>query len=315
MRNMKKIISFFVGSSVVAAVLLACTIPMFLQNKEDVFWNSYQRSLQYKYDCLMNANDPKIIIVSGSSGAFGIDTEQLQDATGYKVVNISVMANLGPEYMCQMALANLNPGDIILLTQEYEFWLDYKNFESINGQVLISAIDQRKEMYQFFSPKQRLMLLGSVIPYARYRNTYMTEDSVYSVFSFNQDNGDMIYPRPSGWYVTSDSTPKLDLADYELSSETINYFASYKKQVEAAGAHVYFVPPAIAKGSITCDYELFNELAQNVEEKIGIQYIGNPVDYFYEDSMMYDGYYHLNDVGEKNHTEGLGQDLLEAGVL
>lgn len=137
---------------------------------------------------------------------------------------------------------------------------------------------------------------------------------MYIINSFDPVNANLIYERTNK-YVTDDSTTKIDLNDYPLSDDMIDYLSQYKKRVTSKGASVYIMPPAVGKGAIACGYDLFEEMKTNLTEKTGIEYIGDPIEYFYDDDQVYDGYYHLINSAAEERTEKVYRDLKNMNVL
>ena len=65
--------------------------------------DSYQATIQDKFELLKNTDEPKIIFIAGSSGAFGLDAEALEEVSGYKVVNLGLHAGFGFLFITELA--------------------------------------------------------------------------------------------------------------------------------------------------------------------------------------------------------------------
>ena len=59
------------------------------------FWGKLAEHVTDK----ITVDEPKIIVISGSSSAFGLDQNMLEEATGYKVDNLGLQANIGPRFL------------------------------------------------------------------------------------------------------------------------------------------------------------------------------------------------------------------------
>jgi hypothetical protein len=66
----------------------------------------------------------RIIIVGGSGALFGIDAELIEKKLHIPTVNFATHAGLGLHYLLDRARRELRPGDIVLLSAEYETWSD-----------------------------------------------------------------------------------------------------------------------------------------------------------------------------------------------
>ena len=57
---------------------------------------SFLAGLGLKYDLIKQASSPKIVLIGGSSAAFGVDSDLLEEQLpGYDVVNFGLYATLG----------------------------------------------------------------------------------------------------------------------------------------------------------------------------------------------------------------------------
>jgi len=65
---------------------------------------------------------PRLIIIGGSNGFFGIDARVIEEQTGVRTVNFSNHAGLGLDYILNLSEKTARPGDTILLSLEYEFY-------------------------------------------------------------------------------------------------------------------------------------------------------------------------------------------------
>ena len=106
-----------------------------------------------------------------------------------------------------------------------------------------------------------------------------------------------------------------DLGDATISENSIDYLSAFKSYIEKRHARVYFVAPPLLKDAIACDYSAFDLLRQYEEELIGIPYISDPNDYFFDKSLMFDTIYHCNAEGEVVRTRQLIQDLTNANII
>jgi hypothetical protein len=67
--------------------------------------------------------EPRILIVSGSSGHFGLRADMIEAATRRPAVNLATHAGFGPAYFFYLAERVLRRGDIVILPLEYDFYL------------------------------------------------------------------------------------------------------------------------------------------------------------------------------------------------
>ena len=261
----------------------------------------------------METNEPKIIVVSGSSSAFGLDQGMLEAACkGYKVVNLGLHAGFGHLFYSELAKANINEGDIVLLGYEYEW---QNGFDSLNQNLVMSGIDSDIEMYTKIPVRKWPDLIGYLFKYAEIKNAYEGMSGIYSREAFDSETGQMTMIRRGSMEYTVEDYGTVDLTDVEITDEAIKYLLDYKKYVEEKGASIYFIAPPLVADAVACDYSEFKRLKILEEEQIGIPYISDPTEYFFPCELMFNHKYHCNSAGEKVRTELLIDDLKRAAII
>lgn len=74
-------------------------------------------------DAISRATPGRRVIIAGGSGAlFGIRAAQLEHALGVPVINMATYAGLGLPYLLHRLQAQARPGDVIVLSLEYELY-------------------------------------------------------------------------------------------------------------------------------------------------------------------------------------------------
>lgn len=313
---MKDYLKFIMGVLCICLLLIQLTIVGIICFPQNTFEGSYQSMLQIKYNVLRTTDEPKIIVISGSSSAFGLDQNMLEEATGYKVANLGLQASIGPRFLCELSKSNINEGDIVLFAYEYKWWEDWEYFDSISPDLIMSGIDNEYEMYKYIPIDKWPECLGYLFTYANKKNTYTGSSGIYSAESFDLTNGQMIADRTDITYVYNPQTePPYSAKGVEIDEQSVEYLKKFKEYVETQGASIYFTSPPMVDKSIDGDLEDFEALKEQEEEKIGIEYISNPKDYFFPEDYMYNGFCHCNRRGEIARTEQLIEDLVNAGIV
>lgn len=313
---MKKFIGFVLTTVLFTIIFMECIIMGILKFPKGVFHQSYQSLIQDKYDLLMNTDEPKIIFVAGSSGTFGLDQQMLEEASGYKVVNLGVHAGFGPIFYSEISKANINEGDIVLLAYEYNWYPD-DGFDMVGTELIMTGIDDDIELYKYIPARKWPSFLGYLFTYATMKNYYQPPTGIYSREAFDEETTQLIMQRDEQMDYESmkDKFELIDLHNAVISDRSIEYLKEYKKYAEDRGAKVYFVAPPLIENAVICSDEDFRLFAKQEEEKIGIPYISDPSDYLYPEELMYDALYHCNSEGEKVRTGMLIDDLKNAGVI
>lgn len=316
---MKKFLKYIITIIIMTVLLFESVIMGIICQKKDVFDSSYQNVIVDKYRMLQETNDKKIIMVSGSSSAFGLDQNMLEEKTGYKVVNLGLHAGFGHLFYSELAKENINPGDIVLLGYEYD-WI--YSLDVMDQRLIMSGVDDNIDMYKHIPIEFLPDFVGYLFQYAQMKNEYIESSGIYSREAFDAVNGQMTMCRD---YAMSDYFDMIDIygrcdillgnAEVTISEDCIEYLSSLKRYVEERGASIYFVAPPVLHESVVCSREDFLKLAEAEEETIGIPYISDPMLYMFPMDLMSNAVYHCNSEGERIRTGILIDDLRLCGAI
>lgn len=306
---MRRVIRYCVGFLLVAFIIFEAVVMSILLLPGGTYDTSYQATIQDKYDLLIATESPKIILVGGSSLAFGINADAISEATGYPVVNLGLHAGFGNLFITELAKANIGKGDIVLLGYEYN-WPEESSFTTIGTDLVMSGIDNRIEMYRYVSVSQWRSILGYLFTYASGKNTFEEADGLYSRNGFSENGNQMTTDRPEAF----EPAEGFEITVTErISEESIDYLRAFKDDVESRGASVYFIAAPYARDGIT-NLAGLDRIVSLEEEQIGIPYISEMKDYAFDHSLLFDTKYHCNTIGEQRRTQLLIQDLERAGI-
>lgn len=309
---MKQYLKYITTIIVMAIVVFEIIVLGILKFPEGVFYSSYQSVIVDKYRMLQNTDEPKIIIVAGSSGAFGLDQKMLEEATGYKVVNLGLHAAFGHLFHTELAKENINEGDIVLLGYEYDW---QSGFDMLGQDLIMSGIDDNIDMYTHIPIRKWPEFIGYIFKYAEKKNTY--QGPTFYARDIFDETGQMTVDREyvMNYSENSEKHGAFHVRSWVLTEDTVEYLKDFKKYVENKGANVYFISPPLIREAVICDYAEFDNLVKEEEEQIGIPYISNPTDYLFENELIFDTFYHCSTKGEKVRTQLLIGDLKRASII
>lgn len=284
---------------------------------EKVFYQNYDSLIQDKYNILMNTNEPKIIIVGGSNAAFGIDQDMLEKETGYKISNLGLHAGFGNLFITELAKQNINEGDIILLAYEYGWELE-DGFKKVGAEHVMAGIDDNLPMYKHLicntSAEIWKKCLGYIFDFAKTKCEFVPYDGTYSRSSFSDSNAQFIVSDdPMEW--NPEQYGALEFREAKISAYSLDYLIKLRDYVKERGAKIYFISPPVVENAVECDINSFYELRDLVKNNLKIEYISDPVQYFYPCGWMYDSIYHCNGIGQIERTKMLIDDLRKAGII
>lgn len=317
---MSKYIKFMLTTLLLSLILFEAVVFGILIQKKGVFEPSYQSMIVDKYRILENTDEKKIIMIAGSSSAFGLDQELLEEQTGYKVANLGLHAGFGYLFTSELAKENINEGDIVLLGYEYG-WVD--NFAYWGQSLIMSGIDDNIDMYKKIVPASAWKeFVGYLFQYAATKHSYEGSSGNYSRSAFDPENAQMTWPR---YYAMSDYFDRestyghisvLDKnGNVSIANQSIEYLKELKKYVEDRGASIYFVSSPILYESVSCSVDDFLMLAELEEELVGIPYISDPRLYMFPADLMADAINHCNSEGQEARTSILVDDLRLCGAI
>lgn len=317
MRDLKEYAKYIITILLFTILIMGGVFSVIIIKPRRVFYSTYQNLISDKYRILEETNVPKIIMVSGSSSAFGLDQPMLEEETGYAVANLGLHGGFGHLFYSELAKENINEGDIVLLGYEYGWETDL-GFNTLGQDLIMSGIDDNIDMYKHIPLSRWKEFIGYLFKYAekKYEMQFEEVHGIYSREAFD-DTGQMTMHRE--YEMDYENNVKtygtVNLTNVDLSDSSIKYLTTYRKYIESRGARVYFVSPPVLKKAINCDYKWFDILKQKEEDTIGIAYISNPSDYFFDDELMSNAIYHCSTLGEKERTRLLAEDLKRAGVI
>ncbi|MBO5789610.1 MAG: hypothetical protein J6R40_00455 [Clostridia bacterium] len=320
--------------AVVLAVLPLLALFGVLFIAPSQYEKTFYGALDEKYERLKDVEGKKIVIVGGSSVAFGFDSEKLEQAfPGYKVVNFGLYADLGTKVMLDLSEDHINEGDIVIVAPEMDTQALSLYF---NGESTLKAADDRP--FMLFKTKWANLedLWGGLWGYLSGKLSYLFGEmpdpqGVYNSGNFNEwgDIDPEKFPRQentmAGGYDKNNPT-KLHESTYDPAF--VDYLNEYIGKAEKKGATVFYGFCPLNESAIDLSLASAGETAADKREALSqsvMAYLEDALDCpvlaapnFYGDIYFYDSNFHLNDAGVKLHTayyiDSLKEALEEAAV-
>lgn len=321
MKNRVKV--FRVIVIVVVFCVLSAAFPLTLIIADIVIPAQYDATyyavLDDMYEKLKSAEGKKIVIIGGSSVAFGVDSAAIErelrrNDLDYTVCNFGLYGALGTKVMLDMAEAQVSEDDIVVLAIEPEAQLN-SLFFGVSS--MWKCMEGDRNLFFSVAKEDRAALVGGYMDFLQERyGCYIRMDKpqpegAYSARAFNE-NCDMIYERAGNAMALGyDTTDPIELtADY-ISGDFIEYVNQFTTKVITKKACVCmsFAPMnklAITDLSEQVVYEWFSFLNNSFDCEV----ISDPWDYILEDGWFYDNNYHLNNAGAVIRSESLAKDLM-----
>lgn len=323
-RSDKIIIAVFNPLLALLIAFLAVCIPVWKDNsvifkKDAVYGNVFVAALGDKYERLLATDETKIVVVGGSSVAFGLDSEALSRNTGMEVVNFGLYATLGSKVMLDLSEDGLNSGDIVIFAPELDAQTMSLYFGSKSAW---QAIDANNSLYDSINEHNGADLKEAKDAFIEEKLEYLADGApnpsgVYNRASFNA-YGDVVYERPYNVMTLGyDPNTIFDLDPESFSREFIEYFNSYCERMREKGVTVYFSYCPINSLSLAegVDEAAIEALDLFFHDNLNCPVISDLGDYIMDWGYFYDTNLHLNDAGVIARTERLANDIRAAHKL
>lgn len=313
---MKKTTKIILIALAVIAIILPLLFPIVSVVTPSVYHGSFVGSLNGKIDRLKSIEEEKIVVVGGSSVAFGLDSSLIESYTGMPVVNFGLYASLGTKLMLDLSLPHIKEGDVVILAPEIDaqtlslYFNGGTTLRALDGNLLntISAIPTENYGALYgagwdYTVEKLGYLLGGAPQY----------EGIYSASSFNEYGDIKAGMRPYNVMVGyKDANLPVSFDKEVLSAEFAEYVNSYIEKCEARGAKVWFSwcpvnSLGIKSGTTAEDISAFEEYMQ---DSINAPFISNLTDYILPENYFYDTNFHLNDSGMLLRSIRLCEDIL-----
>ncbi len=267
-----------------------------------------------KHSRLNNTPPPRVIFVGGSNIAFGVDSQLVEKRLGRSAVNMGLAADVGLRFMLDEIKPSLSPGDVVVVTPEYEQLSSLLN----GGRGLSDLVAIAPENLRYLSsPRQYVVLLENLPLYQqdkiyRWLVTAMhgapPRSDIYRRDGFNH-HGDLTThlgrPPTTDWQ--EEFTKKTFKP--EISSEAIAVLNGFNDYAKSKGAQVVFIFPAIPDSLDAEGTNNINGLYRRLQTETNLTISSPPENYFYPMACFFDSNYHLNQKCREIRTQQILTDL------
>lgn len=299
------------------ALILPMSVAGFAVGGSARFDETFLGEMSAKMERLESIEEPKIIVIGGSSVAFGLRSDLMEEQLGMPVVNFGLYASLGTKIMLDLSKANIGEGDIIVIAPEQDAQTLSLYF---NADSAWKAIDGNISYLRYIGKDDYPAMAGGLLSFASEKYKYFAESTkpevsgVYTKEAFNEYT-DIEYERPSNtMFGGYDANNAISFETDVIDPAFIDYLNEYAKYARDKGAKVFFSfspmnRAALAEGTAEEDiYSYFRYL----QESLDFPVISSPETYLMESVWFYDSNFHMNDSGALLHTKHLVNDLILA---
>ncbi len=284
--------------------------------------NTFYGALDAKYQRLTSLEQDKIVVVGGSSVAFGLDSALLEEYMGMPVVNFGLYADLGTRLMLELSRDHIGEGDIVIIAPELDaqtlsMYFSWENtLKAFDDDMsMLGELDRSVDEW-LFSINGFWQLASAKLKYM-IRGEKPNPDDVYNANNFNEygDIDKTKFPRENNimksHYLTG-ANYAVDLDPSIVEPEFLEYLNAYIKECKEKGATVYFTWCPVNDLSVT---DLSDERIDGFEsffkENLECEVIGELDGFIIDSHYFYDTNLHLNDAGVTLRTVRLLQCLAQ----
>jgi hypothetical protein len=294
-------------------VLIGFLTPYFLNHKQ-VVDDGFMAATHDKHKLLERQPKPRIIFIGGSAFAFGNNSPLIaEQLTGYHPINMGLHAGLGMEYMLNEVKDKLQPGDVVVLSFEYENFIDFPP----GPKDVFDVIEARWQNLQYLPTSYIPALLDKGLIFAggvlRRSVDSLTgtidRQSYYQRTSFNSTGDAIVH------YDLASLTDKVleDGKTFEFRSQDvqrgIQMMNAFNADCQAKGVRVFYAYPPLVGRLLEKSEPEIEKLEQELAQSLTFPILDKPGDVAYPDSYYFDTRYHLNKIGANARSQHLANRL------
>lgn len=280
---------------VLDVIMLSCKNNYSLRSHEINYINSYNRLKSLK-------DSNKIVIISGSSGSFSINSKMIHKVFNMPVVNTSTHAKIGVRMQFETYKDYLRKGDVVVLCPEY----GGDKSRLYGGTALLRIVSTHlPSAYSKLSFSQWAFLHKYIGIHFDEALKYDDEEiaPAYSNKALNE-YGDIGIERYHG-----DSIKGCQI-EGKVDSEYIEYLKYIRVFTRKNGIKLIFIPPTLMKSTFNSKKKQIDSIEYSLKCN-GILFDALPERYSFPDSLYFDTPYHMTTSGTNKRTQLLIEDMLK----
>ena len=304
---------------IIALLFLLLLLPGILffaaRSLPPVYQDSYYAELPALVRRMDEARGRRLILIGGSSVAFGIDVALLETylrekGFEYTVCPLGLYAAVGTSAMLSLSESALREGDTVVLALEPAADALTAYF---GATAFLKCAESDPSLFWRLGRDQQARVIGNAVPflqekYALVRSGQLPKaEGVYAKAAFDE-NCNMAYPREGNILAMGyDTGSPIALSGLAIDPSFAAQINAYCKSASKKGASVFMSFSPMNKSAVTGDA---NDYFTLCNETFDCPVISNPLDYILDSGWFYDSNFHLNTAGAHMRTWLLARDIL-----
>ncbi len=312
----KKLFLTFVLVMIVLLANLAAIIGYRQRNLQ-----SFLAAFAAKQELLQNTPSPRVILVGGSSVAYGFDSTALAQKVGVPVVNMGLQGGLGLRFELESLKSYIKDGDIIVLSPEYHNLLGKLTSGEVLSQIVVlypktiryfTTLNEFWQVIRSF-PAVHTLAIKNMLEDLKLRHCLIcpNREPIYYLEAFDLTTGDVINNES---LVLKDPPTELNVPypkDLKGLTESINLINDFKLFAETRKAAVFFYYPSTINIMNEETSQILKDLDKKIREELTFPVLNSIANSQYPLEYMFDTAYHLNKTGRALNTQRLGELLCQ----
>lgn len=288
------------------ALLIFLMFAVLILKISPQYTHEYNASFIDKMNRLESINEPKIVLVSNSNLAFGIESELIEKEIGMPVVNLGLHGGLGNAFHERMPLFNLNEGDIVVICH-----LTYDDDGTISDpELALITVENYFHFWRIFRFKDIPRILCTLPKYLEkclVRFVFHLDkergETCYKRSAFNE-YGDNIFPRN---IEAGESKPAL--LHPRVNADCMNRINALYRKCKEQNASVVIAGMPILSGIPGFSMQEYEDFQNELKSYAECPVISDFTDYVFDKSYFYAANLHMTNEGARLRTEQLIADL------
>ena len=263
-----------------------------------------------KNKLLKNTPTPRLIFVGGSNLAYGLDSKRIKDSLNINPINTGVHVNLGLKFMLANTLQYIKPGDIVVLSSEYQQF--YGNLANGEGELLSIVADIVPQSKNLLDYKQVFTLVKLLPEYAQSKLR-----PILLFYKFPKNDGVGRYDRAAfntygdataHWKLPGENPKPYPAIKESFNLDALQSLINFRNSIQQKKAKLYITFPGYQNSSYQKSVTKIMQVKEVLKNNHFIL-ISSPKEYRMPDSLIFDTPYHLTKKGVDYRTKLLIQDL------
>lgn len=284
-----------------------------------MYGGTYYAELSKMVSRMKNAEGKRLILIGGSSVAFGINTQLLEDTLtqygyDYTVCPMGLYAAVGTSAMLDLTEPELTAGDLVVLAMEptSETMSEY-----FGASAYWKCTESDPSLLLLSDSAKRAALVGAYPGYLQERwsirnsGDYPEANDVYALSSFDEQCN-MVYDRARNTMLLGyDISEPIDLSSVTISEDFAAHVNAFCRKAEQVGAKVVLSFCPMNRSAMTDISEsAFLDYFTLCCKSFSCSPISDPRNYVMDSGWFYDSNFHLNSAGAQIRTFQLAADVL-----